>query len=131
MLPGFVFHVANVLNLDIDILGIDESLFKKKVKKCLYDYEDEEGIKHSKAYSCRVRGIVSKNDKYDPDRKRKESNTLLTLKSIIEDHNGWLHVKIYDIDKHDRLIVSLYDNKYTDIGNIILEDKENFGLFVR
>lgn len=129
-LPGFVFNVANSLNLDID-LDINEASFSKKIKKYNYDYEDKDGIKRGNAYSCRIRGIKSKNSRHDPDRKRKESNTLITVKALIEKYKGWVNVKIYNVDKHHRLIISLYDINGIDIGAIILEDIDNFALFNR
>lgn len=127
MYIGHVINVHDSLNLDIDII-----LDKEDMNTCAsvicdnYSYQDanDSEMKEGLAYRCRLKGLAHQvlktktQDTYKQRYVRTKKNygagkwskdAHLTMIRLIDRFNGWILLKIHNIDVYNRLIVSLYD----------------------
>jgi hypothetical protein len=102
---GYVVYISNPLNFDIDIINSNYEAIKNKYE---YVLPDDEKVKESYAYRCRVKDIKMKggNSKYYS---REDCRSFRDIIKHINSLDGWVHVMVHEIDAHQRLIVDLID----------------------
>lgn len=141
---GHVINVHDSLNLDIDIfLNDDADKNCASVISDSYIYQDRANPtqKIGRAYRCRLKGLAHHNtkpknpgphramgDKFHGRGKKVyigskwSKDAHLTMIRLIDRFNGWILLKIHNIDVYNRLIVSLYDPiTKQDIREILVE----------
>ena len=95
---GFVVSMSNVVNLDIDIIGMDED---SRIKYIEYGYKMGDVYKTSKAYKCHLNDI-----RLYPHKKK---DAYIFAKKHITFSNNWVYVEIEDVDLYGRALIKMYD----------------------
>lgn len=113
---GYVIHIENSLNMDIDFNLPEGELTKGFFLE--YTYTDDIKYRTGKAYRSHLKGIALK--------KNSNSNAILNnanmhFKNIINRCGGFVKYNIDSIDIFNRVIVTLYDPISEEcINNILL-----------
>lgn len=107
---AYVVSVRDPLNYTLDIYW-PENIAAKYSGATSYDYsfisEETPGIKTRKAYSCHMRGVEIVQNQQEEQNNMKEAFVFITKKILAS--NGWVLVRVYDIDVYRRILVSVYD----------------------
>lgn len=104
---GFVVHVHDATNFDIDLGEIDiPGAIKNGYKYCDYpdipEVDSESEIVDGTAHRCRLRGIG-----VNTENNSRVGKSGFRVSRMIDRCDGWVRCKIYDIDIYKRVLLDV------------------------
>lgn len=138
---GFVVHIYDLINFDIDLIIPDEhqNFFKNALMKnyVYFEYNDRELLNHShieqqlgKAYRCHLRGVSINKALL---RKFSSASSLLKIEieRLLNHTNANVICNISGIDGYSRVLVEIFietSKGLIDLKNFLLEAQRNLDI---